>query len=86
MKLNSYEDIDAFLHLKEWIHNPAPELLISWIRERKLLYILLKSLDAMISVDGDDLYMTLYNPNEDLLEFIRTLASSEGLYVWKPEI
>lgn len=40
----------------------------------------------MISVDGDDLYMTLYNPNEDLLEFIRTLASSEGLYMWKPEI
>ena len=86
MKLNCYVDIDAFLHLKEWIHNPAPELLFSWIRERKLLYILLKSLDAMISVDGDDLYMTLYNPTDDLLEFNRTLASSEGLYVWKPEI
>lgn len=84
LKLNCYDDIEVCHNLEERILNPSPELLINWIRERKLLYVLLKSSDALIGITGDDHYMTLYNPDEELIELIRSLAAAEGLYMWKP--
>jgi hypothetical protein len=39
----------------------------------------------MIALDSNDHYMTLYNPEEELLELVRSLAISEGLFVWKPK-
>ena len=33
--------------------------------------------------DRGDTYMTLYTPDKKLLELVRTLASGEGLFVWK---
>ena len=41
--------------------------------------------EAMIVFSGDDHYLTLYNPNENLLELVSSLANAEGLFVWKPE-
>lgn len=38
----------------------------------------------MISITGDDHYMTLYGPNKDLLELTTTVALAQGLHVWKP--
>lgn len=29
-----------------------------------------------------DHYMTLYNPDEELLELVRQCAGAEGLFVW----
>ena len=86
MKLNCYEDIEVCHNLEEWGLNPAPEMLSDWIQGRRQLYIVLKSSDAMIGINGDDHYMTLYNPDEELVELMRTLAAAEGLFVWKPEI
>ena len=40
---------------------------------------------AMILSEPDDTHMTLFNPDEELLGLIRDLASSEGLFVWKPQ-
>ena len=34
---------------------------------------------------GDNTCMTVYEPSEDLLELIRTLAGAVGLFVWKPK-
>lgn len=37
----------------------------------------------MITVNGDYLYMSLYNPNDQLMNLIEKLAGAEGLFVWK---
>ena len=29
--------------------------------------------------------MTLYNPDEELLELVRQCAQAEGLFVWSPK-
>ena len=93
LKLNCYEDIDVCHFVgdptvagaEQWVENPAPEELEMWVKERKPLFFLMESQDAMISLAGDDTYMTLYNPNVELLELVRSLAASEGLFVWKPK-
>lgn len=84
LRLNCYEDISVFHFSSEWTDNPPPETLVQWLAERKPLYVLLKSASAMIAIDGNEHYMTLYNSNEELLELVRALATSEGLFVWKP--
>ena len=37
--------------------------------------------DAYPTADGGDLWMSLYNPPPDMLETVRQLALSEGLFV-----
>ena len=41
--------------------------------------------DTLIQYSSDDTHMTVYNPSEQLLTLIKTLAQAEGLFVWKPE-
>lgn len=41
--------------------------------------------EAIIIYSGDDHYLTLYNPNENLLELVSSLANAEGLFIWKHE-
>ena len=84
IKLNCYEDIEVWHGMEERVLNPTPEILSVWLQERRLLYVVLKSADAMIGIDGYDHYMTLYNPNEKLIETVRQIAAAEGLFIWKP--
>ena len=77
LKLNCYKDISMG---KEEEMNPAPAKLASAMRSGHLL---VRVGDALILSEKDDTHMTLFNPDEELLELVRTLASSEGLYVWK---
>jgi len=37
----------------------------------------------MILSEPDDTHMTLFNPDENLLEMVRSLATAEGLFVWE---
>ena len=87
LKLNCYEDIDVSHDGEEWITNPAPHeleaALLGSVTDKHLFYIILKSADVLITVSGDDTYMTVYNPTEDVLELIGSLAGSEGLYIWR---
>ena len=41
--------------------------------------------DALITLNGGDLYMTVYNPNGRLLELVQSLATAEGLFVRRGE-
>ncbi|MBO4827602.1 MAG: hypothetical protein J5506_10310 [Prevotella sp.] len=93
VKLNCYYDLEVCRLNNQTTTNPAPEDLAEWMLERKLIYVLLAPCPpvegeseerAMIGFQGDDHYMTLYNPNAELLELVRLLAASEGLFVWKP--
>ena len=87
LKLNCYEDIDVSHDGDEWITNPAPHeleaALLKSMADRQMFYIILKSADVLITVSGDDTYMTVYNPTEEVLELIGSLAGSEGLLVWR---
>ena len=85
LKLNCYDDIAVSGYDGVWAENPDPEDLAQWVMDRKPIHVLLKSADAMIVARGDDLYMTLYGPNEATLQLVGTLAAAEGLFVWKPD-
>ena len=89
LKLNCYEDIDVSHDGEEWITNPAPHeleaALLKCMADKQMLYIILKSADVLITVSGDDTYMTVYNPTEEMTELIGSLAGSEGLFMWKPK-
>ena len=89
LKLNCYEDINVSYDGEDWITNPAPHeleaALLKCMADKQMLYIILKSADVLITVSGDDTYMTVYNPTEEVLELIRSLACSVGLFVWRYE-
>lgn len=89
LKLNCFEDLEASLNGEEWTTNPAPKaieaMLTDCLAAKSMLYIMLKPADAMIVISGDDTYMTVYNPSEETLDLLGALASSEGLFIWKPK-
>ena len=87
LKLNCYEDIDMSHDGDEWMTNPAPHeletALLKCMDDKQMFYIILKSADVLISVSSDDTYMTVYNPTEETVELIGSLAGSEGLLMCK---
>ena len=77
LKLNCYYDICVLGSAV----NPKPEALAAAVlRERQMLLLG----GALIVTDPDDTYMTVYNPDDALLALLRTLAASDGLFVWQP--
>lgn len=75
LKLNCYMDITIDDDM-----NPAPEQ----IRDKMLgrdVYIMMG--DSMILSETVDTHLTLFNPDERVLDMINVIASSEGLFVWK---
>ena len=71
--------------------NPEPNLLTKWIqhcfegdwRERDYINIILPDGNAMLILNGDDLYMRLYNPDEQLKNLISQLTKAEGFFFYK---
>ena len=95
LKLNCYEEIDVSQDDGEhqssgekWMTNPAPKdieaMLMKCLSDESMLSVYLKSSDALITISGDDTYMTVYNPSEEAIELLGSLATSEGLFIWKP--
>ena len=77
LKLNCYRDfcVDG----EEM--NPAPAKLALAVETR---YLTILVDDALIVSDPQDTYITVYNPEDRLLELLRALAAGEGLFVWQP--
>ena len=73
------------------LENPAPSKLVSLIercfegewRSRDYINVILPECHSMIILNGDDLYMTLYNPDERLKDIIFRLVHAEGLFFYK---
>ncbi|MBP5688319.1 MAG: hypothetical protein J6X22_06710 [Muribaculaceae bacterium] len=87
LKLNCYYDFDVCrCAIDEWSANPSPDLLSSWVAENESLCIIINDADAMITLNRDDINMTLYNPREELLELARDIATSEGLFLWNSQV
>ena len=57
--------------------------MLGGLADKQMFYIILKSADVLVTVSGDDTYMTVYNPIEEVLELIGSLAGSEGLFLWR---
>ena len=79
LKLNCYRDISLD---EDKEINISPEKIADAIHKR---YVIIMVNDAMIVSEPEDTYLTIYNPDEDLLTLIRELASGEGMFVWKNE-
>lgn len=78
LKLNCYFLISLDGEGKE---NPPPERIETAVMTGRAC---IRIGDAMIVSEPDELYLTLYNPDGRLLEFVRTLSRGEGLFVWQP--
>lgn len=86
LKLNCYSDLQvSFSDSDQQTVNPPPEQLSAWINtEEKDLCILLAGEHALITLNHDDIYMTVYNPSSALLDRIGSLAAANGLFLRKP--
>ena len=62
--------------------NPAPEWLAGKIRDKKDLCVLLPEEKVLITLNRDDLYMSVYNASGKVLEIIKKLAEANGMFVW----
>ena len=87
LKLNCYSDfLVCFPNQGQQIRNPEPEKLIFWINEeQKDLCIVLAGEDVLITLNHDDTYMTVYNPSEELINRIGSLAIAHSLFLWQPK-
>lgn len=78
LKLNRYRDISIS---DETVVNPLPKHIADEMKKR-YLYIMVG--ESMILSEPDDTHLTVFNPDSQLMDLIRQLASGEGLFVWKP--
>ena len=78
LKLNCYRDISIS---DETVVNPLPKHIAD---EMKKWYLYIMVGESMILSEPDDTHLTVFNPDSQLLELIRQIASGEGLFVWKP--
>ena len=87
IKLNCYYDFEILFD-ERWQNNSTPHFLAECVSRcfssNRPLFVLLDSADALLGLVGDDTTMTIYNPTDSLLELVGALASSEGLFLWKP--
>lgn len=80
LKLNCYYDL-AFVDAdEEERKNPEPAQIAEAMNKR---YVNIMVDGAMIISEPDDTHMTLFNPDEELLQLVKDIAGSEGLFVWK---
>ena len=80
LKLNCYRSISID---EDSVIDSDPEYIDAEMR-RRYLYVIIG--DAMILSEPDDTHMTVFNPDEKLLELIKTIAAGEGLFVWQPPL
>ncbi len=91
LKLYCYQPLRLFWpDTEQTLEAPSPEELADRVftcltgRRPAALLVLLPEAEALLTMDEDDLNLTLYHPSAELLELIRPLAMSEGLFLWQP--
>lgn len=87
LKLNCYHDLLVSRDGgDEWLF-PDPKMMEKWLMESLQhghLCILIDDGQSLITANGGDLCLALYNPSEALLELARQLATASGLFLWQP--
>ena len=82
LRLNCYTALQVFPPDESacW-DNPDPETLVSLVTGAKTdLCVLLPDEDALITLNRDDLYMTVWQPSDALRGLLQQLAQAEGLF------
>ncbi len=82
LRLSCYLDFQVFTpdETESW-DNPDPETLVSLITGAgQDLCILLPDEDALITLNREDLYMTVWHPSGSLRKLLEQLAHAEGLF------
>lgn len=71
---------------EEWEENPSPETLVRIVETCALgtpkgyWNLALNGKESMLTLDGEDPYLTVYGPDARLRELLCDLAASEGLF------
>ena len=47
-------------------------------------HLLIRVNDSLIMSESDDTCLTVFAPDDTLLDLLRELSSSEGMFLWKP--
>ncbi len=86
LKANCYVSLDLRVR-EEHYTNPDPKLLETELmtimkEQRGSINILIED-NALISIDGCDLYMSVYTEDNNILALLGILASSQGLFFRK---
>ena len=88
LKLNCYCELEVSRDCETFSGDFAPEDLECFLLETNAspypLYIRVNHTDALFAYAGDEHYLTLYEPDRELLRLVHQLAQSEGLFVWVP--
>ena len=87
LKLNCYFDIRFGTGNDDsWEKNPEPETMVRTLCIEAApwtAYAYFEAEDALVYINHDDIYFTVYHPTDRLLDLIRKLAGAEGLFVRK---
>ena len=88
LRLNCYFDMAvSFDSCMSWELNPDPEAFadrVAGLSGNDFLRAVFETRRTMIDLEPCDTYMTVYDPDPELLEKLRKLAAAEGLFVWTP--
>ena len=88
LRLNCYFDMAvSFDSCESWDKNPDPEEFadrLAGLSGNSFLRAVFEKQRAMIDIEVDETCMTVYDPDAMLLDKVRALASSEGLFAWQP--
>ena len=86
--LNCYHDLTVNNSDGDWVKNPEPTTLVTWLNEAMQngnLSVLIDDDKALITASGGDTNLTVYNPPEGLLHLLRLLSAAAGLHLWRPQ-
>lgn len=92
LRLNCYQNLWVSTDCAgEWVRNPDPHELAGLVSAcvplgdgPRQVSIMVGEGEALLTLDADDLYATLYGPSSRLLDLVQALAQTEGLCVWQP--
>lgn len=84
LKLNCYYDFEVHNN-KKHRKNPTPENLKKQIKtcinsRNGSISIFVNGENTMIVINGDDLHVSIYNPDKTMKALLRKLTKSEGLF------
>ena len=88
LRLNCYDDMAvSFDSCESWELNPDPEAFaarLEVLSGNSFLRAVFESRRAMIDLEPDDTYMTVYDPENGISDRVQKLAEAEGLFFWAP--
>ena len=69
-----------------WLAAPTPKIIEKNIMNcvgANSLYISTSSPECLITIDGCDAYMTVYDPDDEQIDILKQLAGAVGLFMWQ---